>query len=165
MNTQHNLDFFQRAIFLVNDWSNPYAPVVEETTLESFLRQYCEGDPARAWYVKEVNDSKPVWHNDTDGLREERYINGSRERVDMPDEYVDVITYEVREGLHSNITRNRLVDTFDSKQAAEEYLLNGLYWNYCNLDNTGAPYSADTRELCEAEIAERSRIAADEASV
>lgn len=164
MNTQHNLDFFQRAIFMINDWSNPYAPAVEETTLESYLRRYCEGDPSRAWYVKEVTSSRPVWHNDTDGQREERYNEGSREREDLPDEYVDVTTYEVREGLHSNITRNRLVDTFDTKEEAEAYLLNGLYWNYCNKDNIGAPYSADSREQCEAEITERSRIAAEEAS-
>lgn len=162
MNTQHNTEFFQRSIFFVNDWTNSDAPVVEQTTLGSFLREYCEGDPARAWYVKEVTTSKPVWHNDEDGEREDNFRSGSKEQADLPDEYVELTRWEVREGLHSNITRNRLVDSFSTEEEAEEYLLNGLYWNFLNKD-TGAPFNAATREECEAEISEKKSIADEKA--
>lgn len=163
MNTQHNTEFFQQSIFIINDWTNSDAPVTEQITLESFLRDFCEGDPARAWYVKKVTTSKPIWHNDEDGEREERYNDGSREQADLPDEFIDVTTFEVREGLHSNITRNRLVGTFETEVEANEYHLNGLYWNYCNR-SFDAPFHADTREECEAEINERKAIQAEDTS-
>lgn len=158
MNTQHNTEFFQQSIFIIND-----ANEIEKTTLESYMREFCEGDPARAWYLKEVTSSKPVWHNDEDGEQEERYTDGSREKADLPDEFVEVTTFEVREGKFSNITRDRLVDTFETEVEANEYHLNGLYWNYCNL-SFDAPFHADTREECEAEINERKAIQAEDTS-
>lgn len=157
MNTQHDTSFFQQSIFFINE-----ANEIEEVTLESYMRQHCEGDPARAWYVKEVETDVPVWHDDEGGEREDNFRDGSREQSDLPDEYATRTTYEVREGLHSNITRNRLVGTFETEVEANEHLLNGLYWNYCNR-SFDAPFHADTREECETEIKERKAIAAEEA--
>ena len=157
MNTQHNTQFFQQSIFLVNDWTNSDAPVVEQTTLESFLREYCEGDHARAWYVKEVTTDIAVFLDEEGNERERDYSE------EVPDQWKEVITFEVREGKHSNILRDRLVDTFETELEANEYHLNGLYWNYCNR-SFDAPFHADTREECEAEIRERKAIAEDNAS-
>lgn len=158
MNTQHNTEFFQQSIFIIND-----ANEIEKTTLESYMREFCEGDPARAWYVKERTDSVPVWDNDPDGNHEEDFYGGSKDPSDLPDRYVDQTTWEVREGLHSNITRNRLVGTFATEEEAIEFHLNGLYWNYCN-KSFDAPFHADTREECEAEINERKAIQAEDTS-
>lgn len=149
----HPLSYFKAPIFFVAEDAETGAKTVGETTLESFLREWYEGDPARAWYVKEVTKDVPVWHNDEDGEREERYNEGSRERSDLPDEYKTVTTFEVRQGKHSNVLRDRLVETFDTEDDAERYHLNGLYWNYCNSNrDAGAPYSSHKREDVEEEI-------------
>lgn len=186
MNTHHTLDFFRRSIFFVNDWADK--PAIEETTLESFLREYCQGDQARAWCVIQNKVAAHVWRSTESGdamspefdtIREandwaasacrdypEHDDDGAIREVDSDDDgdlfasayragivrLYEVTRWEVREGLHSTI------DSFSTAEEAEEYLLNGLYWNFSNKD-TDAPFSAPTREECEAEIAERNRIA------
>lgn len=148
------IEFFNRTIFFLNEEGG-----VGEATLKAFLNQYYQGDPARAWYVKEVTKDVPVWHNDEDGERETGFRNDSMDRTHFPDEYRSVTTWEVREGQYSNISRDRLIESFDTEVEAETHLLNGLYWNFCysNRDN-GAPYHADTKEEVEAEIEEIKRL-------
>lgn len=151
MNTQHNTEFFQRTIFFIDEDPRTRELSVGETTLEAFIREYNEGDPAKAWYVKEVTTSVPVWHNDEDGEAEERYNDGSREQADLPDEHKEVITFEVRERDNHKMSGYRLIESFETEIEAEEYHLNGLYWNFCNKDDN-TPFHADTRAEVEAEI-------------
>lgn len=153
MNTQHSTDFFRSTkVYFINEGRD--GRTIEEAKLEDFLLNFCEGDPARAWYVKEVTNDVPVWLNDEDREHEDNYLSGSRDQADLPDEWNEVTTFEVREGKHSNISRDRLHETFNTREEAEEYILNGLYWNYCNLCDSGIPYHADTREECEQELRE-----------
>lgn len=159
MNTQHNTEFFQQSIFIINDRTNSDAPVTEETSLELFLREFCEGDPARAWYVEASEryawrdrDGKPEmeYTHLSDAVREIREMDEIDERGWMHEKTV----WEVRERDNGRMGGSRLIDTFDSEVEANEYHLNGLYWNYCNL-SFDAPFHVDTREECEAEINER----------
>lgn len=49
MNWHKTIYFLDRDYDLNRDFIN-------STTLESFLRSYCEGDPARAWYLRPATD-------------------------------------------------------------------------------------------------------------
>lgn len=156
----HNATFFAADHFYINEEPRTGIRTIEKTTLEAFLREWHEGDPARAWHVKEVISDKPVWNNDVNGEQEERYNDGSREQSDLPDEWAEVTTFEVRERDNSRMSGHRLIATFETEVEANEYHLNGLYWNYCESNRiTDAPYSG-TKEECENELRE---LAAQEA--
>jgi hypothetical protein len=142
MNKQLPLDFFASPLYYVEERRDT-PPVIRETTFGAFLREFCEGDPAQALYIKEVTEEVPVWHSDP---------NDADKTVS--DEWQEVTRYEVREGRYSAVKRDRLVDTFDTKEEAQEYLLNRLHLNYTEGRCGDTPYSAATREECDAYAAE-----------
>lgn len=151
MRYTEKLNYFQRPIFFIEEENG--TKKISTTTLESFLREYFEGDPARAWYVEKVEVSKPIFHNDSNNEREEDYNDGSREEVDLPDEFVTSDKFEVRERDNHKMSGYRLVDTFEAETEANEYHLNRLLWNFCESNRCNdAPYHADTREECEDEL-------------
>jgi hypothetical protein len=153
MNKQLPLDFFASPLYYVEErWDTP--PVIRETTFGAFLREFCEGDPAQALYICEATEEVPVWHGPNADLRYDSYRYGSNDPSDAPDEWKEVTRYEVREGRYSAVKRDRLVDTFDTEEEAEEYLLNCLHWNYTEGWCGDTPYSAATREECDAYAAE-----------
>jgi hypothetical protein len=141
MNKQLPLDFFSTPIYYVLERRDT-PPVIRETTFGAFLREFCEGDPAQAMYIKEVIEEVPVWHSDQDD-----------DKTTL-DEWLEFTRYEVREGRYSAVKRDRLVDAFETEEEAEEYLLNCLHWNYMEGWCGDTPYSAATREECEAYVAE-----------
>jgi hypothetical protein len=141
MNKQLPLEFFESPLYYVEErWDTP--PVIRETTFGAFLREFCEGDPAQAMYIKEVTEEVPVWHSDPDD-----------DKTTL-DEWKEVTRYEVREGRYSAVKRDRLVDAFETEQEAEEYLLNCLHLNYTEGRCGDTPYSAATREECDEYAAE-----------
>jgi hypothetical protein len=140
MNTlkQQPIEFFQKPIFHIGDDGKS----VCESTLEQFLRDHFQGDPAREWYTSQVDDFLVKAEEvDDDGAVIQEEVRETR--------------WEVRERDSHKMKGYHCVNVFESEQEAEEFLLNGLYWNfsYGNRDY-GAPFHADTKEEVEQELLE-----------
>lgn len=148
----HPLSYFQMPLFFLGEDKRS----VGETTLESFLCEWHEGDPSKAWYIVENNnvELEPA---------EERH-EWSDGTVDEAKDAVIGTKWEVRENDNSRMSRYRLIESFETEDEAKQYHLNGLYWNYCEGNrDTGAPYSSNKREDVEEEIKTLAEMQAEEA--
>lgn len=56
-------------------------------------------------------------------------------------------TYEVRTNPHHQIYGNKLHGTFETYAEAEQFLLEGLEWDFSNKDYSGPSYDFDRAEL------------------
>lgn len=134
MSTQTN---YNQSIFFVNHKNE-----IEETTLAAYLTEFAELDPSQAWYVKENDNALIVPAEEDNG----EAVYGTR--------------YEVRKNPHAQHNGNKLMETFVTEEEAEQYILDGLYWNWCNR-NTNDPLHADTRADLEVLIAEEAKFQAE----
>ena len=152
----HPLSYFQMPLFFLGEDKKS----VGETTLEAFLREWYEGDPARAWFVEE--NTKAVIEEARDEEKEFTYPDGSVEPAVPAKDAVIGTKWEVRE-RGNYFSGSKLIETFDTEDEANQYHLNGLYWNYCESNRaTDAPYSSSNREDIEQEIKTLAEMEAEE---
>lgn len=117
---------------------------IVETTERDFLLTFCESDPSRAFHIVEVDDFEV--------------------EPEELDEFDNVITeaivetrYEVRMNPYNQTFPNKLFDTFETEEEADEFILKGLRWNL-NEGNgivNPPPYSYESREELEALLKEQ----------
>lgn len=57
--------------------------------------------------------------------------------------------FEVRMNAHNQYQPSKLFGTFDTEAEAEQFLLEGLHWDFCNKDFSGPRYDFDRAALIE----------------
>lgn len=57
--------------------------------------------------------------------------------------------FEVRMNAHNQYQPSKLFGTFDTEAEAEQFMLEGLNWDFCNKDFNGPSYDFDRAALVE----------------
>jgi len=127
---------FTSILFVLNTDRPTGHSFIAKTTLEEFLREYCVADPARELWIDEDHDVI---------IEEAVEADEWGDAVEAKDAVIGT-RYHVRMNRHSQLWPNKIQDTFATLEEAEEHILKGLYWDWCNGKVSDTPYHADTRE-------------------